>query len=161
MTKNNVFFIFNFSCQKTFSILKKKLISVSILIHYNLIKKIWLKTDFSNSIVEAIMLQKQTDDQWHLIVYFFKIMHLMKCNYFIHDKKMLTIIQILKEWQAELTNLFTIFDILIDHQVLEYFMIIKKLSFWQAKWAELLSQFYFIIKYRLEKLNILINILTQ
>ena len=56
-------------------------------------------------------------------------MNSVKYNYFIYNKKMLAIIQILKEWWVEFIDLSAVFNILINHWVLKYFIIIKKLSF--------------------------------
>jgi Integrase zinc binding domain/RNase H-like domain found in reverse transcriptase len=53
------------------------------------------------------------------------------------------------------------FDILTDHKALEYFMTTKKLNARQARWAEFLSQFYFLIRYRPGKQNILADVLTR
>ena len=62
---------------------------------------------------------------------------------------MLAIIHALQEWCAELEGLQVNewFQILTDHWSLEYFMTIKKLNARQARWAEFLSWFYFLIKY--------------
>ena len=70
-------------------------------------------------------------------------------NYKIHNKEMLAIIHALQEWCAELEGLQVNewFQILTDHWSLEYFMTIKKLNARQARWAEFLSWFYFLIKY--------------
>ena len=71
-------------------------------------------------------------------------------NYEIHDKEMLAIIQALQKWQAELEGLQIKeqFQVLTDHQSLEYFMTTKKLNACQARWAKFLSYFYFLIKYQ-------------
>ena len=54
---------------------------------------------------------------------------------------MLAIICALQEWCAELEGLQINeqFQILTDHQSLEYFMTTKKLNARQARWAEFLS----------------------
>lgn len=71
-------------------------------------------------------------------------------NYEIHDKEMLAVVKALAEWRAELEGLKRKkrFEIVSDHRALEYFMITKKLNARQARWAEFLSRFYFLIKYR-------------
>ena len=63
---------------------------------------------------------------------------------------MLAIIRALEEWRAELEGLQRKerFDIPTDHKALEYFMTTKKLNAPQAGWAEFLSQFHFLIRYR-------------
>ena len=84
-------------------------------------------------------------------------------NYEIHDKEMLAIIRALQEWRAELEGLQLRqqFNILMDHKALEYFMATKKLNARQARWAEFLSQFYFLIRYRSGKQNMLADALSR
>ena len=84
-------------------------------------------------------------------------------NYEIHDKELLAIIQALQEWQAELEGLQTKerFQVLTDHRSLEYFMMTKKLNARQARWAEFLSRFYFLIKYRPGRQNTLADALSR
>jgi RNase H-like domain found in reverse transcriptase len=84
-------------------------------------------------------------------------------NYEIHDTEMLAIIRALEEWRAELEGLQRDerFDVLTDHQALEYFMTTRKLSARQARWAEFLSRFYFMIRYRPGKQNTIADILPR
>ena len=81
-------------------------------------------------------------------------------NYEIHDKEMLAVIRALEEWRAELEGLQRKerFEILTDHRALEYFMKTKKLNARQARWAEFLSRFYFLIRYRPGKQNTLADL---
>ena len=84
-------------------------------------------------------------------------------NYEIHDKEMLAVIRALEEWRAELEGLQRKerFEILTDHRALEYFMTTKKLNARQARWAEFLSRFYFLIRYRPGKQNTLADALSR
>ena len=70
-----------------------------------------------------------------------------ECNYEIHDKEMLAIVKSLDQWRPELQGTAQRFLIYTDHKALEYFMITKKLTGRQARWAEALSQYYFTIMY--------------
>jgi len=75
-------------------------------------------------------------------------------NYDIHDKEMLAVVRALEEWRAELEGLQDApFKVYSDHRALEYFMTTKKLSSRQARWAELLSRYYFKLMYRSGKSN--------
>ena len=51
----------------------------------------------------------------------------VECNYEIHDKKILTIIQYLEKWDFELKNIQK-FEVIIDYKNLEYFLTTKKLN---------------------------------
>ncbi len=67
---------------------------------------------------------------------------------------MLAIVKSLEEWRLELQRKQDRFEIYIDHKSLEYFMTTKQLIARQARWAEALSEYYFIITYRPGKENV-------
>lgn len=69
-------------------------------------------------------------------------------NYPIHDKELLAVILAFEHWRAELEGNQDQVDVLSDHCALEYFMSSKKLSQRQARWAEYLSRFNFLLRYR-------------
>ena len=52
-------------------------------------------------------------------------------------------------------------QVLTDHKDLKYFMTTKKLTPRQARWAELLSEFNFVISYQNGKKNDKADALTQ
>ncbi len=56
---------------------------------------------------------------------------------------------------------FTLIQIFINHLNLKYFMIIKELIRWQAKWAEKLSEYNFKIIYQLKKQNLKVDVLIR
>ncbi|KKA22102.1 Retrovirus polyprotein, partial [Rasamsonia emersonii CBS 393.64] len=78
-------------------------------------------------------------------------------------KNMLAIIRSLEEWRAELEGLQREepFDILTDHRALEYFMTTKRLNPRQVRWAEFLSRFHFLIRYRPGKRNMPADALSR
>ena len=51
-----------------------------------------LKIDAFNGVIAGILSQLYLDGEWYPITFFLKIMALAKCNYKIHNKKILTII---------------------------------------------------------------------
>jgi len=69
-------------------------------------------------------------------------------NYPIHDKEMLAIVRALEAWRPELEGIPTRIRIVSDHKALEYFMTTKALTGRQARWAETLSRFNFMIMYK-------------
>ena len=73
-----------------------------ILCYYNLLYKSILEIDAFNSIVAGIFSQLHLDREWYPVAYFSKTMAPAECNYEIHDKEMLTIVQSLSQWRAEL-----------------------------------------------------------
>jgi hypothetical protein len=88
-------------------------------------------------------------------------MNSAECNYQIHDKKILAIVKSLEEWRPELQRKQNRFKIYTDYKSLEYFITTKQLTARQARWAEALSEYYFIIIYRPGKDNIQADALTR
>jgi transposase InsO family protein len=162
LTRADVSFQWDVNCQTAFDELKRRLISAPILRHYRPELPTRIETDASNEVVAGVLSQ-QEEGNWHPVAYYSKTMSPPEQNYEIHDKEMLAIIRALEEWRAELEGLQRKerFDILTDHKALEYFMTTKKLNARQARWAEFLSQFYFLIRYRPGKQNTLADVLTR
>ena len=133
-----------------------------ILYHYQPELETRLETDASDGVVAGVLTQQHGKD-WHPVAFYSKSMSDAEWNYEIHNKEMLAIIWALQEWQAELEGLQTKeqFQVLTDHQSLKYFMTTKKLNAQQARWAEFLSRFYFLIKYRPGRQNTLADALSR
>jgi len=75
-------------------------------------------------------------------------MKLAECNYDVHDKELLAIVQALKEWRRYLKGSGQHFRVLTDHQNLIRFTTTKELTGRQIRWSEVLSGFDFKIEYR-------------
>jgi hypothetical protein len=103
---------------------------------------------------KAGVLSQKHDNDWLPVAFFSKTMNPAECNYQIHDKEMLAIVRSLEEWRPELQRKRDRFEIYTDHKSLEYFMTTKQLTARQARWAEALSEYYFIITYRPGKDNV-------
>jgi hypothetical protein len=74
-----------------------------------------------------------------------------ECNYEIHDKELLAIINALKEWESELISLPR-FELITDHHNLEYFKTVHRLNERQIRWLYALSRFNYEMHYRPGKL---------
>lgn len=163
LTKKGVPLIWDQACQEAFQALKQALTSAPILSHYDPGRATRLETDASDGVIGAVLSQCGSDQFWHPVAYFSKTMTTPERNYEIHDKEMLAIIRALEEWRPELEGLQREdrFDIITDHRALEYFMTTKKLNARQARWAEFLSRFHFLIRFRPGKHNALADILSR
>ena len=161
LTKTNVPFVFDQDCQEAFEELKGRLTSSPILRHYNPELESMLETDASDGVVGGILSQLHPDGEWHPVAFFSKTMAPAECNYEIHDKEMLAIIRSLSQWRAELEGANSRIKIYTDHKALEYFMTTKQLTSRQARWAEILSQFFFTIMYQPGKQNTKADTLTR
>ena len=75
-------------------------------------------------------------------------------NYEIYNKKILAVIRSLKNWRPELQGVDTRIEIYTDYKTLEYFITTKRLNSRQARWAEILPEYFFIIIYRTGRYNV-------
>jgi hypothetical protein len=162
LTKEDVPFTWDSHCRDAFESLKKRLTEAPILRHFQPELPTRVETDASDGVVAGVLSQ-QHDDLWHPVGYYSKTMSGPEKNYEIHDKEMLGVIRALEEWKSELQGLQRDdrFQVLTDHKALEYFMGKKKLSARQARWAEFLASFYFLIKHRPGKTNTIADILSR
>lgn len=134
-------------CQSAFEDLKKAFTEAPILAHYDPALETWVETDSSDFVV-AEMLSQIHDGVLKPVAYFFRKMNPAECNYMIYDKELLAIINSFENWRPELAGAHEEVKVLSDHQNLEYFMSTKELNRRQVRWAELLSEFNFKIKFR-------------
>ena len=54
-----------------------------------------LKTDAFNRVIAGILLQLHLDSKWYPVTFFLKTIDLAECNYKVHNKEILAIIQLL------------------------------------------------------------------
>ncbi len=144
-----------------FEELKQQVTTIFILKHFDLIKEVILKTDFSNYVNDEVLSQYDDEDILHSMIFYSKNMILAECNYKIYDKELLIIIRCLKHWCSELKCTDISIKIFINHLNLKYFMIIKELTWQQTKWVEKLSEYNFKIIYQSEKQNLKVNVLIR
>ena len=74
-----------------------------------------------------------------------------ECNYDVHDKAMLEIVQALKEWKRYVKRSRRQVKVLTDHKNLVPFMTSKDLSDRPIRWMEVISGYDFKIEFRPEK----------
>ena len=89
----------------------------------------------------------------HPVAYLLKQFNPAKINYNIHDKEMLAIVGSFHTWETLLKSYQKQITVWTDHKNLEYFNSTKSLIRRQARWAEFLSEFDFVINYRLGEKN--------
>lgn len=160
LTKNNVPFRFNRECEDAFDLLKHTLTSAPLLRHYQQGLPCMLETDASDGVVAGVLSQKHGED-WFPVAYFSKTMLPAELNYAVHDKEMLAIIRSFGQWRAELAGTPHQVRVVTDHKALEYFMTSKQLNARQARWAELLADYNFMITYRPGTQNPLADALSR
>ena len=124
--------------------------TVPLLVQFDNTRETVLETDVSIWCIGGTLFQ-YIDGVFRQCAYYFKKNSPAECNYEIYDKKMLTIIRCLEEWDAELRSVK--FEIRTDHKNLEYFMTVKKLTERQIRWSLILSKYDFVINYITGKSN--------
>ena len=112
-----------------------------------------LETNALDSVIASIYSQKQADREQHPIAYYLKTIVDAKLNYLIYNKEMLAIISSFQHQRVQLEGTPKPIQVVLDYQALEYFIIIKTLIAQQAQQADTLSQFNFLIIYRLGAIN--------
>ena len=118
---------------ETFEVLKKQMIEISILRHYDRNRKTILKIDFFDWCLDEMLSQYDDEKVLHSMIFFNKKIILVECNYEIYDKKLLTIIRCLKHWRFEFENIDEFVEIYIDHKNLKIFMTSKKFTSRQVR----------------------------
>ena len=161
LTKTGIPFMFDKACWEAFEDLKSRLIGSDILRHYDPTLQSMIETDASNGVIAGVLSQLHLDKEWYPVAYFSKTMAPAECNYHTHDKEMLAIVKSLDQWRPELQGTAKKIQIFTDHKALEYFMTTKQLTGRQARWAEALAEYYFIIMYRTGKQNAKADALTR
>jgi transposase InsO family protein len=161
LTKADVRFQFDETCRSAFQELKRRLTEAPILRHYDYALETMLETDASDGVIAGVLSQLHPDGNWYPVGYFSKSMASAELNYQIHDKEMLAIVRSFGHWRPELQGSSQQIKVYTDHKALEYFMTTKQLNSRQARWAELLAEYSFMIMYRPGKDNAKADILSR
>jgi hypothetical protein len=160
LTKKNAPFAWTPACQAAFDELKALLIGAPLLAQWDPDRETILETDSSGYVVGGSLSQRDDNGLLHPVAFFSKKNVPAECNYPIHDKELLAIIRCLEHWDPELRSVAS-FEILTDHLNLQYFMKKQQLSERQARWAETLSRYNFVIRYRPGKQAIVPDALSR
>jgi len=107
-----------------------------------------VETDSSKYVCSGILSQHDEDRKRRPIAHRPKAKAPAECNYDVHDKEPLAIVQALKEWRRYLRGSGQHFKGLTDHKNLMRFATTKELTDRQIRWREDLSGFDFRIEYR-------------
>jgi len=129
-----------------FADLKTAVTTVPVLVSPQESDPFQIEVDSSDFATGAVLSQQSmTDGKWHPVVFYSKSLSSMEQNYEIHNKKILAIIRVLKEWRHFLEGATHLVEIWTDHKNLEYFMMAKKLNCYQAHWSLHLARFDFLL----------------
>lgn len=141
--------------------LKRILSTPPTLAYFNPTRQTIIETDSSDFVTAGVLSQYDDNGVLHPVAYFSKKMSSAEYNYCIYEKELLAIIRCFESWRPELTGLSAPVNVYTDHKTLQHFMKTKKLTARQARWAQFLAQFNFIIRYRAGKMNSKADALTR
>src|ERR1700720_1396451 len=142
-------------CQEIFSMLKQAFTEAPVLRHYDPDHPITLECDTSDYAIAAILSQTDpTTNELRPIAFYARTMIAAKLNYDIYDKELLAIHEAFKQWRAYLEGARYEIQVFSNHNNLQYFTTTKQLSRRQARWAEFLSSFDYVIHYRAGRLGV-------
>ena len=140
-----------------FSELKRRFSSAPLLTHFDPSLPLLIETDASGFAIGAVLSQQRhttgSDAHWHPIAYYSRKMIPAETRYETHDGEMLAIVVAFKQWRHYLEGAQTQITVKTDHDSLKSFMTKKELNKRQARWAEKLAAFDFVIEYRAGKSN--------
>jgi len=128
------------------------MITEPILQHFDPEQPITIETDASDYAIGAICSQPDAKGILHPVAYYSRKLKDPECNYDIHDKELLAIVDALRKWDTYCKTTGPKITILTDHKNLEYWNTKKDLNLRQARWGERLANYDFVIKYRPGKL---------
>jgi hypothetical protein len=133
--------------EKAFKQAKHYLTTAPILAQFDYEKPTTLETDASDFAIGATMTQEGPDGKRRVIAYYSRKMIDAELNYDIHDKELLAIVTALQQWRVYLEGAKFPIRIITDHKNLTYFQTTKVLTRRQARWSEILSQYWFTIEH--------------
>ena len=160
-TKKGLTFEWTDKCQEAFETLKQRFISAPILKHFKSELPTEVETDASDFALGAIMSQQQPTTILHPTAFYSRKFKSAELNYDVHDKEMLAIVEAFKQWEHLLKSVQSTVTVWTDHKNLEYFSTTKVLSRRQARWAEHLAEFDFVIIYRPGTKNVKADVLSR
>lgn len=134
-------------CNKAFQLLIEAFCSAPILRHYDPEADTIVEVDASDSVVGGVLSQKH-EEKFHPVAYYSRKMTPAECNYSIGDKELLAIVTAFKEWHQFLEGLPNPVTVYTDHANLKNFTTTMQLNRRQARWAQKLAEYQFIIEYR-------------
>ena len=134
LTKKNQEWKWSTTCQKVFDQLKEEFSKQPVLSLPELNKLFAIATDTSKDASGGILLQADSNGEWHPCSYLSQSFPPTKRNYDIYDRELLAVIQGLKTWKHYLQGSPFPVKVFTNHKNLLYFKEPCKLNRRQARW---------------------------
>jgi transposase InsO family protein len=136
------------STQKAFEDLKTSFTTAPVLQHFDPSLEVILETDASDRALGGAISQRGPDGMLHPIAFFSRKFNGAELNYEIYDKEMLAIVEVMDRYRYYFEGLGHKTTVYTDHRNLLWFTETKVYNRRQARWAEKLSRFDFVIVFR-------------
>jgi RNase H-like domain found in reverse transcriptase/Reverse transcriptase (RNA-dependent DNA polymerase)/Integrase zinc binding domain len=147
LTKKDVPFLWEKNCRKAFDGLKDALTHTGVIAMFDPEKEAILETDASDYAIAACLAQLGKDGKRHPVAYFSRKMTGPECNYDIHDKELLAVVEAFKHWRVYLEGAKYPVQVYTDHKNLLYWTTTKDLNRRQVRWSEVLASYDFKINH--------------
>jgi transposase InsO family protein len=148
LTQKDQVFIWSTNANSAFEGLKQAFTSAPILIHVDPAKRFVLEADASDFALGSVLSQTGDDGRLHPVAFHSRKFEPAEINYEIHDKELLAIVDSFQQWRQFLEGSAEQVIVYNDHKNLTYFQSARVLNRRQARWAQFLSHFDFVITYR-------------
>jgi hypothetical protein len=153
LLKKDVPFIWSPECQEAFDNMKTRITSEVMLHHVNQDFPFLLETDASDYALGAVLSQFPTQDitdisKVHQVAFYSRKFLPAECNYTVHDKELLAIVESFKHWRHYLLGVSVPVQVLLDNRNLEYFRKKPILRPRHARWCTTLADYDFRLIYR-------------
>ena len=145
LTKKNLPWNLTPSQQLTFDSLKHLFLSEPVLYIPDFSSLFAIATDASKYALGAILLQTDSNGEWHPCSYLSQSFSPVKHNYDIYDYELLAVIPALKTWQHYLHGSPFPIQVFTNHKNLTYFCKAQALNCQQAHWLLDLADFNLIM----------------
>jgi hypothetical protein len=147
--------------EKAFKEVKSHYNENQILILFDYEKQVWVHADASNYAIGSVISQKDAQGRLRPVLFYSRKLLPAEMNYATPDKELLAIVQTLKKYRHYLQG--TKYPVIVksDHQNLKTFTTTKTLNARQARWAEELSSYDFVIEHVKGKENIVADALSR
>ena len=116
------------SQHSTFEVLKTAFCSKPVLLMPDFTKPFEIESDASLYATGAILLQQDTNGDWHPVAYCSQSMNPTEQNYQVYDRELMAIIRALRKWRCYIYGSSFMMIVWTDHHNLTYFMHPQKLT---------------------------------
>lgn len=140
------------AADEAFRKLRQQFLQAPVLRHFDPELPIRLETDASAHAISAILTQPG-ETHHHPVAFWSRKLIDAEENYATPDTELLAIVKAFQHWRHYLEGAQYPVRVLTDHSNLQWFNTTKTLTRRQARWAEELSGFDFVIEYRAGKKN--------